>query len=124
MSSNFEVVFKELEQRGLEPKADAGQMQMLTDIIHHMKALPQVKVTLAFEPSVTFISFINSVISKEVGQKVLLDILVDQFIVAGVTFEFRGKFVDYTLADSIDKFIGREVAQMGSKGIISTNKYQ
>lgn len=115
LSSNLDAVFKELEQRGLEPKTDTAQMQFLTDIIHHMKGLPQVKVTLGFEPSVTFISFMSDSISKQVGEKVLLDILVDQFIVAGVSFEFRGKFADYTLSESINGFIDQQVKAMGNR---------
>ena len=118
LSSNLGDVFGELEQRGLEPATDNGQMKLLTDIIHYMKALSQVKVTLAFEPSVTFISFMGATISKEAGEKVLLDIMVDQFIVAGVTFEFRGKFADYTLAASIDSFIEKQVKEMGRNRIV------
>ncbi len=115
LSSNLDVIFKDLEQRGLEPANDAKQQEFLTEIVHHLKRLPAVKVNLAFEPSVTFINFMASAVSLQIGYKVLLDIVVDQFIVAGATFEFAGKYADYTLAVSIDNFIGNYVKGMGKK---------
>lgn len=119
LSSNLDVIFKDMEQRGLEPAGDAKQQQFLTEIVHHLKRLPAVKVNLAFEPSVTFLNFMASAVSAQIGYKVLLDILVDQFIVAGATFEYGGKYVDYTLAVTIDNFIGNYTKGMAKKSDIN-----
>lgn len=105
LSGTMAKILKEFEERGLEPKDDDRQQRFLESILEFLKSIPRVKITLAFEPSITFIRRLNDEISKEVGQKVILDIIINQFIVAGATFEYNGKIRDLSLAQKIDDFI-------------------
>lgn len=106
LSSNIASILGQLETLGLEPADDEKQLQLLDAIIEYLTNMPRVKVTLAFEPSITFVNKLNSVVSKEIGQKVILDISVNQFIFAGVVFEYNGKVKDYSLGQKVDDYIG------------------
>lgn len=106
LSSNIASILSQLETLGLEPQDDEKQLQLLDAIIEYLTNMPKVKVTLAFEPSITFVNKLNGVISKELGQKVILDISVNQFIFAGAVFEYNGKVKDYSLGQKVDDYIG------------------
>ncbi|KKR50745.1 MAG: hypothetical protein UT84_C0007G0016 [Candidatus Curtissbacteria bacterium GW2011_GWA1_40_16] len=106
LSSNIASILSQLETLGLEPGDDEKQLQLLDAIIEYLTNMPKVKVTLAFEPSITFVNNLNSVVSKEIGQKVILDISVNQFIFAGAVFEYNGKVKDYSLGQKVDDYIG------------------
>lgn len=118
LSSNLANIFRDLEEKGLEPPSDSKQMLLIDSIINYLENLPEVKITMAFEPSATLISKLNNEISKEHGQKVVLDVNINQFIVAGAAFEFNGKYREYTLALRIDEFIEGYVANMEQKASI------
>ncbi len=106
LSSNIASILSQLETLGLEPADDEKQLQLLDAIIEYLTNMPKVKVTLAFEPSITFVNKLNGIVSKEIGQKVILDISVNQFIFAGVVFEYNGKVKDYSLGQKVDDYIG------------------
>lgn len=106
LSSNIASILSQLETLGLEPADDEKQLQLLDAIIEYLTNMPKVRVTLAFEPSITFVNKLNGVISKELGQKVILDISVNQFIFAGAVFEYNGKVKDYSLGQKVDDYIG------------------
>lgn len=114
ISGQLTDLFKQFESLGLVPKGDEGQKFFLDSIIEFLHSLTIVKITLAFEPSITFISELNEQISKELGQKVVLDVIVNQFIVAGADFEYEGKYKDFSLALRIDDFIANAVKGEGS----------
>lgn len=105
LSGSMFKILKEFEDRGMEPVGDEKQEKFLDSIVEYLESVPKVKITLAFEPSITFIQRLNADISKEVGQKVVLDISINQFIVAGAVFEFEGKIQDHSLSQKIDDFI-------------------
>jgi hypothetical protein len=106
LSSNIASILGQLETLGLEPQDDEKQLQLLDAIIEYLTNMPKVKVTLAYEPSITFVNKLNGIISKEVGQKVILDISINQFIFAGAVFEYNGKVKDYSLGQKVDDYIG------------------
>src|SRR3989344_6386878 len=47
------AVFNYLEKKGLEPEGDAAQKSYVEEIVKYLRALPQAKLTLAFEPDDT-----------------------------------------------------------------------
>ncbi len=110
LSSSMSEILKQLEQSGLVPQDDEKQMQLLDSIIEFLKNIPVVKLDFAFEPSITFVSEVNSALCKQIGRKVVLDIYVNQFLVAGANFEYEGKYKEYSLALKIDNFIAEKIA--------------
>ncbi len=99
------AVFNYLEQKGLEPVGDAAQKAYIEEIVKYLRALPQVKVTLAFEPDDNFTNRVNEVISGLTGQKVVLDISVNHHIVGGITIEYKGKFADYSYEKRTNEYL-------------------
>lgn len=105
LPSDLASIFLELEEKGLEPAGDDRQMAFLDSLIKYLKAMPQVGVTLAFTPTNNFITRVNSVISNELGKKVVLDIIINQYIIGGANFEYKGKFREDNLGQKLDTVI-------------------
>lgn len=105
LPANLQDIFLELENRGLEPADDQNQLEFLKDLVSNLRKVPSVKVTLAFEPTKTFVINLNRQISALCGQKMVLDILVNQSIVGGAIFEYKGKVSEFTLASKLNESI-------------------
>ena len=105
LSANLVSIFAEIEERGLEPEGDSGQMQFLKGLATYLRDLPQVKVTMAFEPTNNFVAKLNSEISNVVGKKVILDMIINQYIIGGAIFEYNGRVSEQTLAGRLDEVI-------------------
>ena len=111
LPANLAAIFAEIEERGLEPVGDHKQMQFLKDLITCLRDLPEVRVTLAFGPTNNFVVRLNKVISDAVGRKVILDIIINQYIIGGAIFEYQGKVSEHTLAERLDQVIGDLIKQ-------------
>jgi len=111
MLPSIEAIFLWLEQKGLEPQTDAEQKRFLDEIVNNLLKVPQVKVTIAFEADNLFISKINDQISQALGEKIILDILVDESIVGGAIFEYAGKHRDYSVAPKVESFLKEKVGK-------------
>lgn len=108
LTPNLAAVFREVEEKGLEPKEDDKQSDFLYALIDFLKKVPQVKMTLAFEPSISFVDRLNLAITKAAGKKIILDIKVDPRIVAGALFEYQGKYFDGSMQKPIEAFVERK----------------
>ena len=86
-----------------------------SDLVVIFKDLARIKITLAFEPTNNFILKINNVITNDIGQKVILDIVVDQFIIGGAAFEYQGKVYEYTLWRRLEEVIGNLTGKLSQK---------
>lgn len=105
LSPNLMTIFGYLEEQGLEPSGDEAQKKFIEEIIDNLKTIPQVRLTLAFEPDDSFIARINDEISHQANQKIILDIIVNHHIVAGVVCEYQGKYKDYSQESKVDKYL-------------------
>ena len=104
------AVFNYLEKKGLEPEGDAAQKSYVEEIVKYLRALPQAKLTLAFEPDDTFSNRLNEVVSSLARRKVVLDISVNHHIIAGVTLEYQGKFADYSYESRTNSYLKQKWA--------------
>lgn len=115
LPADLAAIFKEIEEKGLEPAGDEKQQQFIKELVKFLKELPLVKMTLAFESTYNFVSQVNNVISNEAGGKIILDLVVNQYIIGGAIFEYEGKIKEYTLQeklnDSIERLIKIQLAQ-------------
>lgn len=102
-------LFEQIEKMGLEPQLEKKQLEFLRDLTAHLKALPVVKVTFAFAPTNTFIEKISSNISALLNQKVLLDIVVNEYIVGGAIFEYAGKVSRQTLDVQLETALSTKI---------------
>lgn len=95
-------LFLDIEKTGLEPATDQKQKRFLLDLVSYLKTLPVLKLTLAFTPTNTFLERLSNQISTIVGIKTLLDVLVNEYIVGGAIFEFKGKISKQTLDEQLE----------------------
>ncbi len=109
LAPSLEAIFGYIEEAGLEPEGDGAQKQFLEQIVTELKAVPLVKITLAFEPDDSFTSKLNETISAQAGQKVILDISVNHHIVAGAVVEYLGRYKDYSLEPKVDQYLKETV---------------
>lgn len=112
-SSGILYIFEEVEKTGLEPETDQKQMKFLKDLATFVKKLPVVKISIAFEPTNTFLMKLNSQISAAVGTKVILDVVINQYLIGGAVIEYNGKAGKYTLEGPLEEALrkGLEVSR-------------
>lgn len=115
LTPNLAAVFRDIEEKGLEPKDDDKQSDFLYALIDYLKKVPQVKMALAFEPSINFVDRLNLSITRAAGKKIILDIKVDPRIVAGAQFEYQGKYFDGSMQKGVELFIERTKKAAGEK---------
>lgn len=81
------------------------QFEFLEVLQRKLEALPVFKITIAFSPSPQIIRRIIQFLRKETKEKVILDINVDPEIVGGAIFEYKGKYLDFSLTKEVKKFL-------------------
>ncbi len=106
-------LFEEIEKTGMEPATDAKQLAFIKSLVDYLKGLPIVRITLAFAPTNTFAADLSNNISNTVGVKTLIDLVIDEYIVGGAIFEFRGKVFRQTLDGALEEVLAREVGGLG-----------
>lgn len=106
-NSGVIFLFEEVEKAGLEEMTDVKQLAFLKNLVSYLKSLPVVKVTLAFAPTITFLEKISGSISDIVQKKTLVDLVVDEYIVGGAIFEFRGRVSKQTLDVQLEQALGK-----------------
>ena len=115
LSGRIISIFEEIEKAGLEPIEDQKQLQFIKDLVRYVRSLPVVKVTIAFEPTHSFIMKLNNQISASVGKKVILDTIIDEDVIGGAIFEHNGRISEQTLRtklhDSLEVLVERAYSQ-------------
>lgn len=115
LPGNLAPIFKDIQTSGLEPQGDLEQQRFLDSIIEYLKKLPVVSVTLAFEPTDSFVGKLKNEISTLCGSKVILDLVVNQYIMAGAIFEYKGRRKEYILKDKLEGVIARLTSEIKTK---------
>ncbi len=101
-TSNIIPIFEEVEKAGLEGTTDQKQLQFLKDLVSFLQNLPIVKVTIAFDPTQSLIVKLSNQLSGFVGNKVILDLVIDGSVIGGAIFEYRGRRAGQTLQDKLE----------------------
>ncbi len=83
-----------------DPKS---QFDFLESLKKELSQVPILKIQLAFSPSLETVEKISRFLKKEVGRKIILDILVNPEIVGGAILEYQGKYLNFSLAKEIEK---------------------
>lgn len=105
LSTKVLNVFLQIEETGLEPDGDQKQLQFLKDLVNFLHNLPLVKATVAFEPNKTFVMKLNNQISAILAKKVILNLIIDESVIGGAIFEYRGKTSEQTLKKKLDDML-------------------
>ena len=111
-ASSILYTFEEVEKAGLEPETDQKQMQFLKELVAFIKKIPVVKISIAFEPTNTFLMKLNSQISATIGKRIILDVVINQYLIGGAVIEYNGKAGKYTLDGPLEEAL-RKLAHEG-----------
>jgi F0F1-type ATP synthase delta subunit len=104
VSEEFREILKKLEETPSFSTKE-GQIQTLDKLKKYLLSFPQIKLTLAFSPSLEFLKKISDWLIKETHQKVILDVFINPKITGGVIVEYKGKYLDLSLAKKIQQFL-------------------
>ena len=101
-TGNIIPIFEEVEKAGLVAGTDEKQLQFLKDLANFLQNLPVIKVTMAFEPTQSLVVRLSNQISAIVGQKIILDLTIDESVIGGAIFEYKGRRSLQTLQDKLE----------------------
>lgn len=71
------------------------------------------KVTLSFEPSSDFYSYLSSFFTESLNHKVVLDCVLNPAMGGGITIETKGLYKDYSLSKVIDNVFSEHREEIG-----------
>ena len=104
VSSEFLSFLKEQDLQSQDK-----QSSFLKELSEHLQEISQAKLTLAFSPSRDFIEKVSNWIENEAGEKVILDLTINHKITGGIIIEYRGKYLNLSLASKINKAVAQKV---------------
>ncbi len=109
VSENFRKLVSQLEVTGELPNARKELTAFFRGAIEYTKKIPAIKLTLAFFPTDEFLKKITNWLGDELGKKAVVDVSVDEKIIAGATIEYDGEYRDYSFAAKLDEVIEKEI---------------
>ena len=107
----FKIILT-LDQQKQLPTATSQLEDFFIALRSFLSKLPRMTLTIAFEPTESFIQSLADWFGKNLAGKTVLEILVKREIIAGVVIEYNGKYKDYSCAGQVEE---------GLKQILSTN---
>jgi len=104
-SEDFRQILDGLEKESKFPTGLEAQAAFLKRLKKYLADLPVIKLTTAFAPSEEFLADLGQRLRGEIGQKVILEIIVKEEIVGGAVIEYGGEYRDFSLARKLDEVI-------------------
>jgi len=98
------IIFAEINDRKI--KNDRKMMEKyLDELLLIVKKLPELKLTIAIDPSEDLITSVKNWTSKNLSQDVIIDFETKPEIIGGtIIVSPNGKYANYALSEQIDKF--------------------
>ena len=112
VSENFRSIIAPLEVTGELPNARKELNTFFLEVIKYAEEIPVVKLTLAFFPTDEFLKKITNWLADQVGKKTVVDIGVDEKIIAGSTIEYDGEYRDLSFASKLDEVIEKGILNL------------
>jgi F0F1-type ATP synthase delta subunit len=97
---------QKLESEGLI-SGPTEQISFFRELKNFLKKLPEVKLEIAFEPSREFVFKLGEWFKRELGKKVILNLISNPEIIGGAIIEYQGKYLDLSLVKEIKSNYGR-----------------
>lgn len=107
LNSINQTLAKKITEILLKNNLDTANKEKVRDFLATLKDLIKkfkvIKLTLAFDPSRKTVENIHEFVSQNLGTGYILDIEVDESILAGAAIMFNGKYKDFTLKKSLEE---------------------
>lgn len=82
----------------------------LTSFIEQIKILPEIDITIAYEPNNETLKAISQWFIISFNKQVLLNISVDRNLIAGAAINYKGKYRDYSFRNLFDEIVKKQLA--------------
>lgn len=105
VSKDFQKFVERMEELGKISKDLEKSKDFFFDFKNYLQKIPRVKLLLAFKPRREFLKKISEFLEKELGKKIILDVLLNPEIVGGVVLEYEGKYLNLSLLKKIENFL-------------------
>jgi len=86
-----------LKDKSVNPSDTQGIKLFIDKFIQDVSTLPQVAITIAFEPEDSLLHNLSDWFLTNIKRQAVFDIKIDKSIVAGVIIFYNGKYFDYTV---------------------------
>ena len=80
-------------------------LDTLADLIKKFKVI---KLILAFDPTKEMIENIHEAVSENIGVGYILDVEIDESVLAGAIIVFKGKYKDFTLRRTLEEIFANK----------------
>ncbi len=81
----------------------------LTSFIEQIKILPELDITIAYEPNNETLKAISQWFIISFNKQVLLNIKVDRSLIAGAAINFKGKYRDYSFKNQFEEIVKKQL---------------
>ena len=98
VSDNFALIVSKL----LESDTKENVIKKIKETLAQIKFI---ELTMAIDPTQSFLSKISDYLTSSLNQKVAIDLKVDQKIIGGVKVMYDGKYYDGSLKSKLDKIL-------------------
>lgn len=98
---------KKITEIFLKNNLDMTDKEQVSDFLYTLKDLIKkfkvIKLILAFNPTRATIENIHGAVSENIGIGYILDVEIDESVLAGAVVMFNGKYKDFTLRKSLEE---------------------
>lgn len=84
------------------------QFSFFQDVKKILKKILQIKLEVAFQPSLEFCIFVKKWFKENLHTNLILDLTINPKIIGGVIIEYKGKYGDFSLNKKIDEFFEKQ----------------
>lgn len=114
VASMSKFLITEIKKKGLENDRKATE-KFLEILLTAAKALPELKITIAVEPTEDLIVKIKEWTNKNISRETVIDITVKKEIVGGIIIVSpQGQYVNYSLSDQLDNIFTNKRQEISS----------
>ncbi|MCX6759693.1 MAG: F0F1 ATP synthase subunit delta [Candidatus Nealsonbacteria bacterium] len=96
------------EKEEVISKNPGQQSSFFQELEKYLQSLPEIKLEIAFSPDDNSLDRISQWFEKELGQKIILDLIINPRVVGGAIIDYRGNWRDFSLAKKIDQLISQK----------------
>ena len=108
----FRILIAELEGSSRLPNSRKELGEFFKGLIEYIDKIPSVKLNLAFFPGEEFLNKLTDWLENQLGKKAVVDVSVDERIIAGAMIEYAGEYRDYSFASKLDEVLKKEVGSL------------
>ena len=95
------ILKEQEEENNLQTRKQ--QEEFLNNLKDYLQNIPQIKLTIAFSPSDSFLKEITQWLENQVGKEVIINLTIKPDIVGGAIIEYNGHYLNLALKDQIEE---------------------